>query len=50
MAKARQQYFADEQTLAKTDKEFAIENSLVEKINSIEEGAQVNTIETVKVN
>ena len=50
MAKARQQYFADEVTLQKESREFAIEPELVEKLDSIETWAQVNVIETVKVN
>lgn len=50
MAKARQQYFADETSIEKESREFAIEASVLEKINSIEPGAQVNVIETVKVN
>lgn len=50
MAKARQQYFADETSIEKESREFAIEASILEKINSIEPGAQVNVIETVKVN
>ena len=50
MAKARQQYFADEVTLQKENRDFAIEPELVEKLDSIERWAQVNVIETVKVN
>ena len=50
MPKARQQYFADEYSIQKEKKEFAIEDSVMEKINSIESWAQVNVIETVKVN
>lgn len=50
MAKARQQYFADEASIAKDSREFAITPELLEKINSIEPWAQVNVIETVKVN
>ena len=50
MAKARQQYFADEASIAKESREFAITPELLEKINSIEPWAQVNVIETVKVN
>jgi hypothetical protein len=36
MPKARQQYFADETSIQKEKKEFAIEDSVMEKINSIE--------------
>ena len=50
MAKARQQYFADEASIAKDSREFAITPEILEKINSIEPWAQVNVIETVKVN
>lgn len=50
MAKGRQQYFADEVSIQKEAREFAIEEALKEKIDSIEEWAQVNVIETVKVN
>ena len=50
MAKARQQYFADETSIAKDSREFAITPEILEKINSIEPWAQVNVIETVKVN
>lgn len=50
MAKARQQYFADEVSIQKESREFAIEEELKAKIDSIEEWAQVNVIETVKVN
>ena len=50
MAKARQQYFADEVTLQKENRDFAIQPELVEKLESIEAWAQVNVIETVKVN
>ena len=50
MAKARQQYFADEASIAKDSREFAITPEILEKINSIEPWAQANIIETVKVN
>ena len=50
MAKARQQYFADEVSIQKEAREFAIEEQLKDKIDSVEEWAQVNIIETVKVN
>lgn len=50
MAKARQQYFADEVTLQKENRDFAIQPELIEKLESIETWAQVNVIETVKVN
>lgn len=50
MAKARQQYFADEVTLQKENRDFAIQPELIEKLESIEAWAQVNVIETVKVN
>jgi hypothetical protein len=36
MAKARQQYFADEVTLQKENRDFAIQPELVEKLESIE--------------
>lgn len=48
--KARQQYFADEVSLQKELKEFSIADEIQQKIDSVEEGAQVNTIETIKVN
>lgn len=48
--KARQQYFADEISLQKDSREFSIEDSIKQKIDSVEAWAQVNTIETVKVN
>ena len=50
MAKARQQYFADETTLQKESREFAITPDIINKLDSIETWAQVNVIETVKVN
>ena len=50
MAKGRQQYFADEVSIQKEAREFAIEEQLKAKIDSVEEWAQVNVIETVKVN
>lgn len=48
--KARQQYFADESSLQKDSREFSIADDVMQKINSIETWAQVNVIETVKVN
>ena len=48
--KARQQYFADEISLSKEKREFSIADEIQQKIDSIEEWAQVNKIETVKVN
>ena len=48
--KARQQYFADEDSLQKKSREFSIADEIQEKIDSVEEWAQVNKIETVKVN
>ena len=50
MAKARQQYYADEVTLQKESRDFAIQPEIIEKIDTIEPWAQVNVIETVKVN
>lgn len=48
--KARQQYFADEISLQKQSREFSISDEIQQKIDGIEEWAQVNVIETVKVN
>ena len=48
--KARQQYFADENSLKKDKREFSISDDIIQKIDSIEPWAQVNKIETVKVN
>ena len=48
--KARQQYFADEISLQKDSREFSLEDNIKQKIDSVETWAQVNTIETVKVN
>ena len=48
--KARQQYFADEDSLQKIRREFSIADEIQQKIDSIEPWAQVNKIETVKVN
>ena len=48
--KARQQYFADEISLQKDSREFSLEDNVKQKIDSVEVWAQVNTIETVKVN
>lgn len=48
--KARQQYFADEISLQKQRREFSLEDNIKQKIDSVEAWAQVNTIETVKVN
>lgn len=47
---ARQQYFADESSLQKDSREFSIANDIQQKIDSVETWAQVNVIETVKVN
>lgn len=47
---ARQQYFADESSLSKEKREFSIADEVQQKIDSVEEWAQVNRIETVKVN
>ena len=47
---ARQQYFADEVSLQKDSREFSIADEVQQKIDWIEEWAQVNVIETVKVN
>lgn len=47
---ARQQYFADESSLSKEKREFSIAEEVQQKIDSIEEWAQVNKIETIKVN
>ena len=48
--KARQQYFADESSLSKDKREFSIADDIQQKIASVETWAEVNTIETVKVN
>ena len=48
--KARQQYFADETSLQKQSREFSIADDIQQKIDGIEPWAQVNKIETVKVN
>lgn len=48
--KARQQYFADEDSLQKIRREFSIADEIQQKIDSVEEWAQVNKIETIKVN
>lgn len=47
---ARQQYFADWETLKKEAREFAMTDELKAKLDSIEWWAQVNVIEDVKVN
>lgn len=47
---ARQQYFADESSLSKERREFSIADEIQEKIDSVEEWAQVNRIDTIKVN
>ena len=47
---ARQQYFADEVSLQKDSREFSIADEVQQKIDWIEEWAQVNVIGTVKVN
>ena len=48
--KARQQYFADETSLQKQSREFSIADEIQQKIDSVEEWAQVNKIDTIKVN
>lgn len=45
MSKARQQYFADETTLQKRRREFAIEDNVMSKINDA-----TTSIETIRVN
>jgi len=47
---ARQQYFADGSSLSKEKREFSIADGIQEKIDSVEEWAQVNKIEAIKVN
>ena len=47
---ARQQYFADESSLSKEKREFSIADGIQEKIDSVEEWAQVNKIEAIRVN
>lgn len=47
---ARQQYFADEISLQKESREFSLEDNIKQKIDSVEEWAEVNTINTIKVN
>lgn len=47
---ARQQYFADESSLSKDKREFSISVNIQNKIDSVEPWAEVNAIETVKVN
>ena len=47
---ARQQYYADWETLKKEAREFAMTDELKEKLDSIEWWAEVNVIEDVKVN
>lgn len=46
----RQQYFADEQTLQKESREFSIADEVQQKIDWIEDWAQVNIIEEIRVN
>lgn len=48
--KARQQYFADETSLQKDSREFSIADDIQQKIDSVETWAQVNKIDTIKVN
>ena len=50
MAKARQQYFADEVSLFKEARTISFDEELLRKINEIDERAQENVIEIVKVN
>lgn len=47
---ARQQYYADWETLKKEAREFAMTDELKQKLDSIEWWAEVNVIEDVKVN
>lgn len=47
---ARQQYFADGSSLSKEKREFSIADGIQEKIDSVEEWAQVNKIEAIRVN
>ena len=50
MAKARQQYFADEIALSKEARTISFDEDLLNKINDIDARAQENVIEIVKVN
>ena len=50
MAKARQQYFADEVSLFKEARTISFDEDLLQKINDIDTRAQENVIEIVKVN
>jgi hypothetical protein len=50
MAKARQQYFADEVSLFKEARTISFDEDLLQKINDIDARAQENVIEIVKVN
>lgn len=50
MAKARQQYFADEISLFKEARTISFDEDLLQKINDIDARAQENVIEIVKVN
>ena len=49
-AHARQQYFADEESIQKQAREFSLVDELKDKLDSIEWWAQVNVIEEVKEN
>ena len=46
----RQQYFADEASLQKESREFSIADEVQQKIDWIEDWAQVNVIEEIRVN
>ncbi|MBO7716547.1 MAG: hypothetical protein J6S85_23480 [Methanobrevibacter sp.] len=50
MAKARQQYFADEVSLFKEARTITFDENLLNKINDIDTRAEENVIEIVKVN
>ena len=47
---AKQQYFADEESIQKQAREFSLVDEVKDKIDSIEYWAQVNVIEVVKEN
>lgn len=47
---ARQQYFADEESIQKQSREFSLVDEIKDKIDSIEYWAQVNVIEEVQEN
>lgn len=50
MAKARQQYQADWTYVDKQEKEFTLTQEIIEKLDSIEPGAERNFIQGIKVN